>query len=259
MFTYNQYSAYKKHYVPKAKSILYKKYSCRWNSEMQQLDFNNFIYYAMFFNSAGRLQDVLVPKSTWENGNIEKTTFLYNQKNKLVNIITYKFKSQIFVSSIVITYDFRHRIDYESIDYNDREIDEYCFHEYEDGSHTATLSDDYSDDVEYIIQERFDSKGRVIEQKELKYGEFLERLEKYIYSDDGKLLFTFSLDEYNRIISETRYQENVVTTIDRRNSNQITVDKTQVQNNNRGHWIKKCIFRNENLLWIEERSIKYYD
>ena len=260
MFTFNEFEKYKKHYVPKAKSIFVKKYSCHWNTVTVQFDFKDHVHYAMFFNSAGRLQDVLIPKSSWENGNIEKTTFLYNRHNKLIYLITTKFRAQIFISSIKIYYDSKNRINYECIE-NDTEEDshKYYFHEYEGDWHIVTCCYNHDDAIDYIIKEKFNSKGKVVEYKELKYGEDLDFFKKYIYSDDGKLLFTFSLGEDHLVLTETQHRENIVTTIDRRNSNSISVDETQTQYNNKGHWIKKCTLRNGHLKWIEERVIKYYD
>jgi len=260
MYSYNQYNKYKEHYVPKAKSIFVKKYSCQWNAEIEQFDFKHHIYYGMFFNSSGRLQDVLIPKNSWGNGNIEKTTFLYNSHNKLIYLITTKFRAQIFISSINIDYDSKNRINFEFIE-NDTEEDshKYYSHEYEGDWHIVTCCYDHDDAIDYIIKEKFNSKGKVVEYKELKYGEDLDFFKKYIYSDDGKLLFTFLLNEENEVCSETRYSGNFKTTIDREDSNSISVEETQTQYNVKGHWVKKCTIRNGDLKFIEERSIKYYD
>jgi len=61
------------------------------------------------------------------------------------------------------------------------------------------------------------------------------------------------------VLSESHYTESLTTTTDRKNSNAVTIDKTQVEYNNKGHWIKECTVSNDDLKWIEEREIKYYD
>ena len=259
MYAYNRYSKYIEHYVLKAKSIFFESYSCHWNTETGQFDFKNHIHYGMFFNSAGRLQEVLIPKNSWKNGNIEKTTFLYNNRNKLIYLITSKFRAQIFISSINIHYDSRGRIDFEVIECDESGIDKYCFHEFENDFHTVTCSDDDDDTVNYIIKEKLDAKGKIIEHRRLKYGEYIELFEKYIYSNNGDLLFTFLLNEDNIVLTETQYFENRITTIDRRKLNSISIDEIQTQYNNKGHWVKKCTIRNGELKFIEERAINYYD
>jgi antitoxin component YwqK of YwqJK toxin-antitoxin module len=138
-------------------------------------------------------------------------------------------------------------------------LEEQYLHSYLGNSHTVTHYFDDEDNIEHIIRENFDLKGNVTEHRVYKNGEDLTFFEKYIYSDDGKLLFTFSLDENNVVLTETQYNKNMVTTIDRTNANGILVDEITTQYNAKGHWVKKCTSRNGNLKFIEERAIKYYD
>ncbi len=72
MFTYNQYNEYKKHYVPKAKSIYVKKYCCKWNLVTTQFDISGTKHFALMFNSSKRLLDVLSSINSWEVEKIDK-------------------------------------------------------------------------------------------------------------------------------------------------------------------------------------------
>ncbi len=258
MFTYNQYNEYKKHYVPKAKSIYVKSYSCKWNQETMQFDFSGIKHFALMFNSSKRLLDVLISNKTWESGNIEKTSFLYNDRNQPVFLITSQYRSNNFVSSLNIEYDSKNRVSYEMINYRNY-LEEHYWHSYLGNSHTVKNYFDDEDSIEYIIRENFHSNGNITEHKVYKNGEDLTFFEKYIYSDDGVLLFTFSLDKDGNVFSETQHRGNTNATIYRNNSNNVLIDEIQFQYNDKGHWIQKSTIRNGSLKFIEERSIKYYD
>lgn len=258
MYSYNQYNKYKEHYVPKAKSIYINGYSCKWNPITMQFDFLNYKHVLLYFNSSKRLLEVLITKNRWKVGEIEKTSFLYNDRNRPVFLVTSKYKSNDFISSINIEYDSKNRVSYEMINYRNYSEEQYL-HSYLGNSHTVTHYFNDEDNIEHIIMESFDSKGNMTEHKVYKNGEDLTFFEKYIYSEDGILLFTFSLYEDGNIHSETRHCGNKNTTIDRKDSNSISVDEIQMQYNDKGHWVKKCTIRNGSLKFVEERSIKYYD
>lgn len=258
MYTYNRYNEYKKHYVPKAKSIYVKKYCCKWNPETTQLDISGVKHFALIFNSSKRLLDVLISTKSWESGNIEKTSFLYNNRNQPVLLVTSEYRSNNFVSSVSIEYDSKNRISYEMIKYRNY-LEEQYLHSYIGNSHTVTNYFDDEDNIEYLITESFDSTGNMTEHKIYKNGEDLTFFEKYIYSDDGILLFTFSLDKDGNVYSETQHRGNFNTTIYRKDSNNVSIDEIQFQYNDKGHWIQKSTVRDGSLKFIEERSIKYYD
>ena len=78
MFTYNQYNEYKKHYVPKAKSIYIKGYSCKWNPITTQFDFSNYKHVLLYFNLSKRLLEVLITRNRWKVGDIKKTIMILN-------------------------------------------------------------------------------------------------------------------------------------------------------------------------------------
>jgi hypothetical protein len=258
MFTYNQYNEYKKHYVPKAKSIYIKKYCCKWNLVTTQFDISGTKHFALMFNSSKRLLDVLSSNKSWESGNIEKTSLLYNDRNQPVFLVTCKYRSNDFISSVNIEYDSKNRISCEMINYRNY-LEEQYLHSYLGNSHTVTHYFDDEDNIEHIIMENFDSKGNMTEHKVYKNGEDLTFFEKYIYSDEGILLFTFSLDEDGNVYSETQHRGNINTTIYRKDSNNVSIDEIQFQYNDKGHWIQKSTIRNGSLKFIEERVIKYYD
>ena len=259
MFTLNQYEKYKNHYVPKAKLIKVENKSCRWNSKSEQLDIKTDNSYGVCFNETGRLMHVYVSRGPWDEGKIDKTVFLYNNKNRPVSIIKFNLKSHVLSYTENLYYDSHNRIIQETMEFDNSGCSENFVHKYGDRTHKVACHQDYGDETTHIVKERLNSKGKVIEQKILIDGNHVSWFEKNIYSDDGNLLFTFLLDEENNVCSETRYIGNSKTTIDRKDSNSISVDETQTQYNDKGHWVKKCIIRNGSLKFIEERSIKYYD
>jgi hypothetical protein len=258
MYSYNQYNKYKEHYVPKAKSIYIKEYSCKWNPITTQFDFSNYKHVLLYFNLSKRLLEVLITRNRWKVGDIKKTSFLYNHRNQPVLLVTSNYKSNEFVSIVNIYYDLKNRISCESIDYRNY-LDQRYLHSYLGNSHTVTHYFDDEDNIENLITETFDLKGNMTEHKVYKNGEDLTFFEKYIYSDDGILLFTFSLDEDGNVYSETQHRGNFSNTIYRKDSNNVSIDEIQFQYNDKGHWIQKSTIRNGSLKFIEERSIKYYD
>lgn len=258
MFTLHTYEKYISNYVPKARLIRIESKRCQWNPKTNQLDFKNLTNYAMSFNESGRLMHVYVPKGSWDKGKINKTIYLYNKQNRPSTLLTYNVKSQVLSCTINLYYDSRSRTVQEISNYSESYFGLNYIHEYERDSHVVNCYDN-EDVIEFIIKEKLNSKGNVTEHKVFVKGEDLTFFEKYIYTDDGKLLFTFLLNEENEVCSETRYSGNFKTTIDRKDSNSVSVEETQTQYNDKGHWVKKCIIRNGSLKWIEERSIKYYD
>ena len=259
MFTLNQYEKYKNHYVPKAKLIKVENKSCRWNSKLEQLDIKTDNSYGVCFNETGRLMHVYVSRGSWDEGKIDKTVFLYNKKNRPVTLLTFNVKSQILNYTINLHYDSHNRIIQEIMEFENSGSYENYIHKYSDGNHTVLCHQDYYELTTDIVKEKINSKGKVIERKIYRFGGHVSLFEKYIYSSDGKLLYCFSLDEESKVSSETQYIGNFETTFDRKDSNSISVDETQTQYNDKGHWVKKCTLRNGSLKFIEERSIKYHD
>jgi len=278
IFTFNEYASFRGHFVPKAKWIRFKRLRCKWNSKKSQLEFKEFKNYTIFYSPLGRLVYVIESRGSRKYRNTEKTTFTYNDRNLPIIILTYKLESQILISSVKLFYDKEDRIIKEEVT-NYHNSSEYDYtetvdyeHEYKENYHKITYYQEpkfsYLDEndeeleeemVKYSIEEKFDSKGNLIEHKFYSEEEGLIALEKYFYSKDGDLVSSYYLNEDGNVLSESHYTESLTTTTDRKNSNAVTIDKTQVEYNNKGHWIKECTVSNDDLKWIEEREIKYYD
>jgi hypothetical protein len=259
MFTLNEYEKYRNHYVPNARLIRVEKKRCNWNPNTEQFDFKSYSNYAISFNKSGRLMHVYASKGLWNEGKIDKIIFLYNKKNRPVTLLKFNLKSQILNYTLNLHYDSHNRIIQEIMEFENSGSYENYIHKYSDGNHTVLCHQDYYELTTDIVKEKINSKGKVIEQKIYRFGGHVSLFEKYIYSSDGKLLYCFSLDEESKVSSETQYNGNFETIIDRKDSNSISVDETQTQYNDKGHWVKKCTIRNGSLKFIEERSIKYYD
>jgi|GEM_PF-2174291 len=278
IYTTNDYKKYINFYVPKAKRITIKMVGCRWQTKESIFAFRKIYKYTIFYNSSRKLNYVLISKGSGLNRKVEKVTFTYNNQGQPIVIFTHEYQTQELISSLHLYYDRKDRIIKEELTnyhsgskFDYIETTEYV-HEYKENYHKVTYYQEpkfsYLDEngeeleeemVKYSIEEKFDYKGNLIEHKFYSEEEGLIELEKYFYSKEGDLVSSYYLNEDGNVLLESHYSKNLRTTIDRKKSNAVTIDKTQIEYNNKGHWIKECTVSNDDLKWIEEREIKYYD